>query len=574
MAPCADCHSAVVRSYLAHGMARSVGPAGAVTTGAVANPRSGVRYEIAGATLTATSPDGGVRRQRVVGRIGAGLFDTSWAAAEIDGDGVVTPRLFFAPVETLAGHGLALSPFEHHAGSAGMDLALTGSCLTCHTTADPEARPVPGHHLGADAFDRLPPLGCAACHGDPARHLDLFAGVAQGPRGDIGLPRLAGLPPPAQRDVCARCHLQGDARLELAPAAGEGPLAGRIPVLVPRRALEDDFRFVGQLERLALSACFRKSPAMTCTTCHRPHAGVAEQGVAAFDAACRQCHPAVAPAHTTLTVAQVTGHAARTPTGCVDCHVRRSAPFDLPRVRSADHYVRRRIARPRLDTPHRAFADPEGALAVYDDGRLAGALATPEGRRWEAGVRAMGLLPMLRVKEAAALFAQFPAPGTPEATRATAPPGLTPLTTRPEFHTARGLALMATGAIAAAQAAFADAIALDPRAAEARLARARLAVARGDIRGAMTDTQAVIDAYPRAEEPWDLRVALARRVGRADLELSALEASTARWPSNAAAWHDLAVLLDRRGQFARAERAREQVRRLQPSLLGAAGPER
>ena len=323
MAPCADCHAAVVRSYLGHGMARSLGPAGAVTTGAVANPRSGVRYEIAGATLTATYPDGGTRRQRVVGRIGAGLFDTSWAAAEIDGEGAVTPRLFFAPLETLAGHGLALSPFEHHAPSAGMDLALTPSCLTCHTTVDPvrlpgaaaparpaaEPRPVPGHHLGADAFDHLQALGCDACHGDPARHLDLFAGVAQGPKGDIGLRRLGALAPGAQRDVCARCHLQGDARLELGPAAGDGPIAGRIPVLVPKRTLEDDFRFVGQLERLALSACFRKSPAMTCTTCHRPHAGVAAQGVESFDAACRKCHPAVGAGHTTLTVEQVTGHA-------------------------------------------------------------------------------------------------------------------------------------------------------------------------------------------------------------------------------------------------------------------------
>ena len=186
-----------------------------------------------------------------------------------------------------------------------MDLALTPSCLTCHTTADPvrlpgaaaparpaaEPRPVPGHHLGADAFDHLQALGCDACHGDPARHLDLFAGVAQGPKGDIGLRRLGALAPGAQRDVCARCHLQGDARLELGPAAGDGPIAGRIPVLVPKRALEDDFRFVGQLERLALSACFRKSPAMTCTTCHRPHAGVAAQGVESFDAACRKCHP-------------------------------------------------------------------------------------------------------------------------------------------------------------------------------------------------------------------------------------------------------------------------------------------
>jgi hypothetical protein len=556
-------------------MSRSVGPPGEVTTGAVTNPASRIRYEIAArdgaAVLSGRRLDGGTRRQRIVGRIGAGIFDTSWAGAELDGAGAVTRRLFFAPLETLAGHGLALSPFERHPESAGMDLALTPACLTCHTGDVAGVREVPANALGAAAFERLHPLGCAACHGATARHLELMARPEPPSSDDIGLRRLARMAPGAQRDVCARCHLQGDARIELAAPADDAPLTGRIPVLVPARALEDDFRFVGQLERLALSACFRNSPAMTCTTCHRPHAGVAEQGRAGFVSACRRCHAELAPEHASARERgvrpreRIEGHA----DDCVECHVRRSAPFDLPHVRSADHFIRRRIAPPRLDVPHRAFADPAGELVLFDDGRLEPALATPEGRRWEAGVRAIGLLPMLRVKEAAALFARFPAPGTPEAIRAAAPPGLVALETSPAFHTARGLALMATGAIDAARAAFADATLLDPRAAEPRLARARLALGAGDVRTAMVETQAVIDAHPAAEEPWDIRAALARRVGRPDLELSALEASVERWPSNAAAWLALLELAEARGDAERARRARLNVLRLEPSRLGA-----
>ena len=568
-------------------MSRSVGPAEGVTPGAVTNPLSKIRYEMSaepvGPLLTATFPDGGTRRQRIVGRIGAGIFDTSWVGAELDG-GTVTGRLFFAPVETLTGRGLALSPFELHPGSAGLDLALTRACLTCHTryraedlpgaalsAVPPSAGPYPAHHLGADAFEHFSPLGCGACHGAAERHADMASGKVKAPEGDIGLRRLGKLPPAAQRDVCARCHLQGDVRVDLVPGGVrvDAPLAGQIPVLVPRKALPD-FRFVGQLERLALSACFQRSPAMTCTTCHQPHSGVAAQGVESFDAACQRCH-AVAPSHTTLTVSEVAGHPARSAAGCVDCHVRRSAPFDLPHVRSADHFIQRRIRLPQLDVPHRQFADVEGELVLYDDGRLGPGLATPEGQRWQSGVLAMGLMSMMRLEEAARHFEKFPPPGTPDARRPFAPAGFAPLETDAGFHIARGLVLMTRGAVDGARAAFSDAIALDPHAADARLARARLAMAAGDLPSVLRDTQALIDAFPKAEQPWDLRVEVARRAGRPDLALSALDASTRLWPSNAKAWLELSILAEQAGNEERARRARERVRALSP---GSAAPDR
>lgn len=587
-AGCGSCHGAIAAAYRDHGMFRTVGRAHGVTTGTVTNPASKVRYDLTvtgdAAWLTATAPDGGIRRQRIVGRVGAGIFDTSWIATEVDtASGVATGRLFFAPVETVTGKGLQLSPFELHPRSAGLDMPATRDCFTCHTLdrVDGGTPRFPAHQLGADLFDSIGPLGCSACHGDAREHAAMMSGSqALGTRqaavaGGLGVARLGRLTPGQQRDVCARCHLQGDARIDLVNGAPDRarPLAGQIPVLVPAAA-QAGFRFVGQLERLALSACFRSSPAMTCTTCHNPHAGVRAQGVESFDRACIACHnppPAHTGTHegrsTPLTPAQVTGDAARSAAGCVDCHVRRSQPFDLPHVRTADHFIRRRIERPQHDVPHRQFAAREGALVLYDDGRLRAALGTAAGRRWADGVTAMGLLTMGRFAEAARLLASFPPPGSAAAREASAPEGFAPLETSAAFHTVRGYVLMAGGRMEEAARALSDAIAIDPNAADARMARARLSLDRGDVRGAGIDTEAVIRAFPQAEQPWDLRIEIAQRTGRPDLALSAADASTRLWPSNPRTWTIVAALAAGRGQSDRARQALERARTLSPSVV-------
>ncbi len=179
-----------------------------------------------------------------------------------------TGRLFFAPVETVGEHGLVLAPFEHAEPGAGADLELTEGCLTCHVTASLTDLPgaatggrgvvFPANALGDDAFEHLPSIGCDACHGDATYHLELMASAE--PAIATGLLDLGGLPAATQRDVCARCHLQGDSRWSLvdgAPSTG-APLPAQVPVLVPSSAMTD-FRFVGQHERLALSSCFTGS---------------------------------------------------------------------------------------------------------------------------------------------------------------------------------------------------------------------------------------------------------------------------------------------------------------------------
>jgi tetratricopeptide (TPR) repeat protein len=245
--------------------------------------------------------------------------------------------------------------------------------------------------------------------------------------------------------------------------------------------------------------------------------------------------------------------------GCVGCHVRRSQPFDLPHIRTADHFIRRTIEPPDMNVPARQFSARDGDVDLFDDGRLAPALKTPAGQRWRSGVLAMALLTFGRFPESARYFSAFPPPGSDPARTPSAPPGFAPLEENAAFHTARGFALVAAGHLEAARAAFGDAIAVDPRSANARLARARLSLDGGDIRAAMVDTQAVIDTFPRAEAPWDLRVEIARRVGRPDLALTAADASTKLWPSNAHAWSALAAAADERGDRERARKARQRA---------------
>ncbi len=584
---CAGCHAGIVRAFLGeHAMAASVGPVGEPPTGSVVNPGNGRSYEISreldGAWLTTLEADGGRRRQRLVGRIGAGRFGNSWVTVEADVvSGELTDRLFFAPLETMGGE-LVLAPFEEEEPAAGADMALTEGCLGCHVDQALSELPgaavgeplaggtlFPANALGRGAFEHLSGLGCATCHGSADYHLAVIAGTETAL--DHGLPTLGALPAAVQLDTCARCHLQGEARWELHGARARGPslaapLAARLPVLVTATN-GDDFRFVGQLERLSLSACFQQTKGMTCASCHDPHRGVAAQGVTSFDASCQECHRergCTRPAD--LAVEAVTGEPPRTADGCVDCHVRRSQPFDLTHVRSADHWVRRRIPIPETGISHRQFSDREAPLRLWDRERIAEALDTAAGRRWENAVVGMGLATMGRVEEAAARFAALPAPGTAEAVTSAPQAPLSPVLERPDLHQSRGLVLLATGDLDGALAAFGDALALDPTHPAARLARARIRLDRGDVAGSLEDTQVVIEAFPTAEHPWRLRVDLAERAGRVDMALAGLEALTRRWPSDGVSWQKLGLLLQQRGDRERAADALTRAELLAPDL--------
>jgi predicted CXXCH cytochrome family protein len=583
-ADCHACHRSVVEAYLGHGMAESLGAVHDPPRGTLVNPRTGTRYEFAASgadtTLTATAVDGGRRRQLVVGRIGAGVIDRSFVTVEWPPDGPPSDRLQFAPVEALTGHGLSLSPFEHDPQPVGLDQPVTARCLGCHTTrkvAGPDmtasGTDFPRQLLGRDALLALPALGCDACHGATGRHVAIMQEREQAAPDDIGIARLADLGAGAQRDVCAACHLEGDAHIELSGPPGYGPratpLAAARPVLVPERVVPEH-RLVSQLERLALSACFRAAPDMTCTSCHDPHRAVAAQGTAAFDAACMRCHADGATSCSRgpeRTVQEVTREAARSRDGCVDCHVRRSQPFDVLGLRTADHFVQRTIERPATVAPRHA-ADPDGPLRVYDDGRLAPLLATPGGAAWARGLVGLGYHQQGRHAEAAEQLLAFPPPGTENARRPSAPDGLPPLERSAEFHHVRGLLLEALGDLDGARAAYGDALACDDGHPEARLNRGHLRLLEGDLAGCLEDVEVLLARHPRTEKGWNLLARARARLGDLAGAADALQRSVDAWPADPGAWHELGRLRLALGDAVAARSALLHAYRLQPSRPG------
>ena len=571
-------------------MARSLGPVDTPpASGRIENPRNGIRYELSvdgrdRSWLTATYPHGGTRRQQIVGRIGAGVFDVSWAATEVD---VITSeptdRLFFAPVEHITGRGLTLSPFEQsdRGTTAAMGKPLTVACLRCHSQTDvttlPKAaaskdRVHPAHHLGADAFDYLQPLGCAACHGDPTRHLELMRQpemlrrALDGDDADLGLRRLASLDPGLQRDVCARCHLDGDAHLDLTGGSFDPsrPLEAQEPNFRLRPNDPDDFRFVGQWERLVESACFKGSPSMTCTTCHQPHVGVAAQGLSSFDTACMSCH--TSPESTCsrpadLSVEAVTGEAARSRDGCVDCHVRRSQPFDLPHVRTADHRVRRRIALPE-SLPYRKTAGTEGPLEALTDGRLDTALATPAGRRWREGTLALATFDLGKAELAADHLAAYDALPVPSPSSADHPL-FVDLETLAQFQILRAKLVSITGRGNALKS-LEKVLELDPADPFVHLTLARRHLEMGELDAAWQKTERVLADFPKDEHAYFLRVKIAEKRGDPEAIRNALESFVKLWPSDPVAWRKLARFRAGAGDEQGARRAWARAQRLRP----------
>jgi len=156
-------------------------------------------------------------------------------------------------------------------------LALTGGWINS-----------PGYPDGEVHFDRAIPLRCLECHAtEGARDGQFFAGITcdkcHGPAGQHpAIRNPASLARDGQVALCAACH-SGLGN------SGEADVHGN------------------QVGLLQQSQCFRKSPAMSCSTCHNIHR--VERDLVSMSAHCATCH--AAPQHK---AAVNTGN-------CIDCHM-------------------------------------------------------------------------------------------------------------------------------------------------------------------------------------------------------------------------------------------------------------
>ncbi len=181
----------------------------------------------------------------------------------------------------------------------------TRKCFECHTTALSAS--------GTDALDEatmIPNVTCERCHGPGRDHIDA-ARAARGER--LAMPLGTGRDSAtAQIEACGACHRLPDMIL-----GGGGKISTESATLVRHQP-------VGLLQ----SSCYLHSPgALSCTTCHDPHARTSKDTVA-YEAVCRTCHAGAGktPCKTANT------------SGCVACHMpRRDVGQGMTMV---DHWIR------------------------------------------------------------------------------------------------------------------------------------------------------------------------------------------------------------------------------------------
>ena len=281
---------------------------------------------------------------------------------------------------------------------------VTPRCIGCHNAYP---RPL---SLEGGRFQLPFPQGisCERCHGPAELHVQtqLKEAVQQPGSVDPTIVNPAHLSPSRQLDVCAQCHMLGDAevlhagREEFDFRPGER-LSDHRAIFVAKKPSTPHLGFVRHLERLVRSPCFvgsregKSSIAMTCTTCHDPHASSSNLTPDYWAQKCLQCHRVE---H----CSRASKEKSRTSQAedCVGCHMSEAPLVDLRHVLIHDHWIRRSIEPPANqvvqhyspgpDAKLMPFAWPDGAEESLELRALAYAELQIMGRAQKALLEAAG----------------------------------------------------------------------------------------------------------------------------------------------------------------------------------------
>lgn len=228
-------------------------------------------------------------------RIGSGNHATGYLVR-------IGQWLFQSPIASYRRQGMwAMAPGYEKMQRPDFNRRVEADCLNCHASGSAAAPE---------------PIGCAACHGSPAPHLQAPS------RGNILNP--SRFPSAARNAICEQCHLNGEARISQPDKSG-GPAA----VVVYDRP-GNDLRVVSHVEQLALSACARQSrEKLWCGSCHQPHGAAID-----VNTQCRNCHASALP------------DSHRAQTECTSCHMPKRDAVDGGHTAFTDHRIQRSAATP------------------------------------------------------------------------------------------------------------------------------------------------------------------------------------------------------------------------------------
>lgn len=316
---CISCHKEIVDAYQQSAHARtSARPTDASVKGnfsvgqntfLTANPNVSFRMEKIGdaffqKAIVVTPTQTLERRERLDLVIGSGRKGQTylyWA-----GD-----QLFELPVSCWTKTGEWMNSPGYPDGTAHFDRGASERCLECHASAF-VSRPPPRNRF--DPASVVPGIACQKCHGPAADHVrdKLAVPVASAPLHGTRPVNPAHLTRARQMDLCSLCHAGVGRALAPPLSYSAGDTLAKFLEITPAAAHQPIDPHGSQVQTLTQSACYQKSPTLTCVTCHNVHR--VQRRTEDYATMCAACHRA-----------ESCGEFARQgeaiQTRCIDCHM-------------------------------------------------------------------------------------------------------------------------------------------------------------------------------------------------------------------------------------------------------------
>jgi hypothetical protein len=293
---------------------------------------------------------------------------------------------------------------HHHFGRP-----VPTDCLFCHSNRALEVADTQNHYR-PPIFEGYA-IGCERCHGPGELHLRRHESMESYEGTDDTIVNPKRLEPVLREAVCQQCHLQGIVRVlrrgrqafEYRPGL---PLHLFLAVYVKPPSADHSNKFVGQVEQMVASRCFRGSNgAMGCITCHDPHVYPApSERVAYYRQRCLHCHGEKQQCSEPLPARLQTSK----DDDCVQCHMP-AGESDIQHHSITDHRIPRRPlettptpAAPGADeTPMRHFHRDLVDASDWETGRDLGIALMDRVERYPPRVRReLGRLALPRLEAA------------------------------------------------------------------------------------------------------------------------------------------------------------------------------
>jgi Tfp pilus assembly protein PilF len=360
---CRKCHSSIYTDFKRTGMGRSVSATSSEDARELAKPVKIINQKL-NRTYSIYARDGKIFHEEsetdakghlvfseaheIAYSVGAGDVGKSYLVAKGD-------SLFVSPISyyTRIG-GWELSPGYGEGIFRGFTRRVVDLCVDCHT-GWPLLVPGSRNRFQQPPF-RFLTVGCERCHGPGAIHAEQRTEEAalgtptDAETIDFSIVNPRKLRSEVRDDVCAQCHLSGDARvlqpgkdyLDFRPGTALGDVAAIFSV--PQTIKGNHFVALDQFEEVKMSRCWTASNGrMGCISCHDPHVQLhGGEAASFFRSRCLSCH-ATGSCRQSLARRLATSPA----DNCILCHMPKQPTENIGHSSITDH----RILRAQSETP-------------------------------------------------------------------------------------------------------------------------------------------------------------------------------------------------------------------------------